>query len=122
MMQVKRFTVVIVALSVMVFALGGVMAASAQSAPGPSSLVVVQQTPASGSAPPTLQYQVVTPTPGTGSLVIVQQAPAASGVSIPQYILVIPGSNPAQNTAVSVGQQLSTTRESTVTIYKVPTV
>jgi hypothetical protein len=41
-------------------------------------LVVVQQPPASGSAPSIPQYQVITQAPGTGSVVIVQQ-PSAVG-------------------------------------------
>lgn len=122
MMNAKKFSIAGVALGVMVFAFGG-LAAWAQTSPGPTSLVILEQQPAaSGSAPSILQYQIVTPTPGTGSVVIVQNPPAAgSGPSIPQYRLVIPGPNPAQNTPVSLGQQLSTTRGSTVTVYTVPT-
>src|SRR5262249_52451068 len=113
----KKFSIAVVALGAMVLAVGGI-AAWADTAPGPMSLVIVQQTPASGSGPSIWQYQVVTPTPGTGSFVVVQQLPAAqSGPSIPQYQLVIPGPNPAQNTAVGLGQQLSATRGSTVTVY-----
>jgi hypothetical protein len=120
MMQAKNFSVVMVGLGVMLFALGG-MVASAQTSAG-ASLVLVQQPPASESAPSILEYQVVTPKPGTGSVLIVQQPPAlGSGPSGPQYLLVIPGPNPAQNTGVSLGQQLSTTRVSTVTVYTTPT-
>jgi hypothetical protein len=121
MMQATKFKLVMVTLGVIVFAFGG-MVASAQASPEMSSLVVVQQPPASGSAPSIPQYQVVMPTPGTGSVVIVQQPPASgSGPSAPQYQLVIPGPNPAQNTGVSQGQQLSTTRGGTVTVYTTPT-
>ncbi len=121
MMQAKNFSIIVGALGVMVFASGG-MVASAQTSPGSTSLVVEQPPPASGSAPSIPQYQVVTQVPGTGSVVIVQQPSAVgSGPSVPQYQLVIPGPNPAQNTDVSLGQQLSTTRGSTVTVYTTPT-
>jgi hypothetical protein len=54
-------------------------------------------------------YQVVTPTPGTGTIVIEKQPPASgSGPSVPTYQVVVPGPNPAQNTGVGLGQQLST--------------
>ncbi len=79
MMHARNFAVVVVAIGVLVFAAGS-MEASAQTSPGTSSSVGVQQPP-SGSAAP----------------------------SIPEYLLVIPGPNP-------------TTRESTVTVYTVPTV
>jgi len=76
MMHARNFAVVVVAIGVLVFAAGS-MEASAQTSPGTSSSVGVQQPP--------------------------------SGSSIPEYLLVIPGPNP-------------TTRESTVTVYTVPTV
>jgi hypothetical protein len=121
MTQIKKFSIVMAVFGVMMFAFGG-MVASAQSSAGPTSLVVVQQPPASGSAPSIPQYQVVTQAPGTGSVVIVQQPSAVGpGPSVPQYQLVIPGPNPAQNTGVSMGQQLSATRGGTVTVYTVPT-
>jgi hypothetical protein len=121
MIQAKKFSVMMVALGVVLFGFGGIVA-SAQTPAGTTSLVVVQQPPASGSAPPSPKYQVVTPTAGTGSVVIVQQPPAlGSGPSIPQYQLVIPGPNPAQNTDVSLGQQLSTPRGGPATVYTAPT-
>lgn len=64
MMHARNFAVVVVAISVVVFAVGS-MEASAQTSPGTLSWVVVQQPP-SGSAAP----------------------------SIPEYLLVIPGPNP----------------------------
>jgi hypothetical protein len=65
-------------------------------------------------------YQIVTPTPGTGTMVIERQPPASgSGPSIPTYQVVVPGPNPAQNTGVGLGQQLSTPG-STVTVYPTP--
>jgi hypothetical protein len=121
MIQAKNIWVVMVGVAVLAFALGGVIA-PAHALPETTSLVLVQQPTASGSAPSIPQYQIVTPTPATGSIVIVQQAPASgSGPTIPQYQLVIPGPNPAQNTSVSLGQQLSTTRGTTVTVYTTPT-
>jgi len=50
MMLVKNFSVVVMALSLMVLAFG-YMVASAQTAPGTPASVVVQQPAASGSAP-----------------------------------------------------------------------
>ena len=121
MMLVKNFSVVVMALSLMVLAFG-YMVASAQTAPGTPASVVVQQPAASGSAPSIPQYQVVTQTPGTGSVVIVQPPSApGSGPAVQMYQLVIPGPNPAQNTGVGLGEQLTTTRESTVTVYTTPT-
>ncbi len=61
--------------------------------------------------------------PGTTALVIVQQAPAGgSGPSFPQYQIVIPGPNPAQNTGVGLGEQLQmgTTPGTTVTVIPAP--
>lgn len=61
--------------------------------------------------------------PGTRALVIVQQAPAGgSGPSFPQYQVVIPGPNPAQNTGVGLGEQLQmgTTPGTTVTVLPTP--
>jgi hypothetical protein len=82
--------------------------------------VTGQEIVQSGSAPSIPTYQVVTPTPGTGSIVIQQQSPASgSGPSIPTYQVVIPGPNPAQNTGVGLGQQLSTPG-SPVTVYPTP--
>jgi hypothetical protein len=58
--------------------------------------------------------------PDMGSMVIEQQPPASgSGPSMPTYQVVVPGPNPAQNTPVGVGQQLSTPG-STVTVYPTP--
>jgi hypothetical protein len=120
MMQARKFLVVVVALGVMMFGIGSMMA-SAQTSPGTTS-VVVQQPTASGPTPSVPQYQVVTQAPGTGFAVIAPQPSAGgSGPSVPQYQLVIPGPNPAQNTDVSLGQQLSTTRGGTVTVYTTPT-
>lgn len=94
MMHARNFAVVVVAIGVVVFAVGS-MEASAQTSPGTPSIP---------------EYQIVTQTPWTGSVVIVQQpSTGGSGPSVPQYQLVIPGPNP-------------TTRESTVTVYTVPTV
>jgi hypothetical protein len=120
MMHARKFWVAVVAFGVMVFAAGSVMA-SAQTSPGTTTLVI-EQPSASGQAPSVPQYLVVTQAPGTGSLLIAPQPSAGgSGPSVPQYQLVIPGPNPAQNTDVSLGQQLSTTRGSTVTVYTTPT-
>jgi hypothetical protein len=122
MMHARNFAVAVVAIGVVVFAVGS-MEASAQTSPGTPSSAVVQQPPSGSAAPSIPQYQIVTQTPGTGSVVIVQQpSTGGSGPSVPQYQLVIPGPNPAQNTGVSLGEQLSTTRESPVTVYTVPTV
>ena len=120
MMKGMRFSITVVALGAMLLALGGT-AAWAQTTTEPASLVIVEQPPALGAVPSISQYQVVTPTPGTGSVVVVQPPVAGTGPSSPRYQLLIPGPNPAQNTAVSLGQQLSTARGSTVTVYTVPT-
>ncbi len=115
MTQIKKLSVMLWGLGVLTFALNGVVT-TAQAAPDVTGQEVVQ----SGSAPSTSTYQVVTPTPGTGSIVIEQQPPASgSGPSIPTYQVVIPGPNPAQNTGVGLGQQLSTPGN-TVTVYPTP--
>lgn len=121
MKQARNFAVVVVAIGIVVFAIGS-MDASAQTSPGMPSAVVVQPPPSGSAAPSIPMYQIVTPTPATGSVVIVQPSPGGSGPSVPQYLLVVPGPNPAQNTDISLGQQLSTPRESPVTVYTVPTV
>ncbi len=119
MMQIKKLSVVLFGLGVLASALGGTVT-PAQAAPDTGSMVIEQQPPASGSGPSFPTYQVVTPTPGTGSIVIEQQPPASgSGPSIPTYQVVVPGPNPAQNTGVGLGPQLSTPG-STVTVYPTP--
>jgi hypothetical protein len=118
-MGARSLSLVTMALEVLTFALGGTVA-QAQTAPGTTGVVVVEQPPASGSTPSPPQYQVVTPTPGTGSTVVVQQPPASgSEPSVPQYQLVIPGPNPAQNTGVGLGQQVGTPGNP-ATIYPTP--
>lgn len=83
-------------------------------------VVEQQQPPASGSTPSGPQYQVVIPAPGTGTTVIQPQAPASgSGASTPPDQLLIPGPNPAQNTGVGQGEQLSTPGNQ-VTVYPTP--
>lgn len=117
MMQIKKLSVALLGLGVLAFALGGVVA-PAQAAPDVGSIVIEQQTPASGSGLSIPTYQVVTPTAGTGSIVVEQQLPASgSGPSIPT--VVVPGANPSQNTGVGLEQQLSTPG-STVTVYPTP--
>jgi hypothetical protein len=119
MMQIKKLSVVLLDLGVSALVLGGIVAPT-QAAPDMGSVVVEQQPPASGSGPSIPTYQVVTPTPGTGTVVIEQQPPASgSGPSIPTYQVVVPGPNPAQNTGVGVGQELSTPG-SPVTVYPTP--
>jgi hypothetical protein len=67
---------------------------------------------------------LVMPTMATGAVVVpVQPQPVSgSGPSITRYLLVIPGPNPAQNTSVSLGQQLSSALGGSgpVTVYPVP--
>ena len=119
MMQIRKLSIGLLGLGALAVPLGG-MAAPAQAAPDMGSIVVAQQPPASGSGPSIPTYQVVTPTPGTGSVVIEQQPPASgSGPSVPTYQVEIPGPNPAQNTGVGLGQQLSTPG-TTVTVYPTP--
>lgn len=119
-MGARSLSLVTMALEVLTFALGGTVA-QAQTAPGTTGVVVVEQPPAPGSSTPSPpQYQVVTPTPGTGSTVVVQQPPASgSEPSVPQYHIVIPGPNPAQNTGVGQGQQLGTPGNP-ATVYPTP--
>ncbi len=108
MMEIKKLSVVLLGLVVLALALGGIVG-PVQAAPDVGSLVIDQQPPVSGSAPPSPTYQIVTPTPGTGSIVIEQPGPTSgSGPSIPTYQVVIPGPNPSQNTGVGLGQQLGT--------------
>jgi hypothetical protein len=114
MTQIKKLSVALLGLGALALALGGVVA-PAQAAPDAGAQEIAQ----SGSAPSIPTYQVVTPTPGTGSFVIEQQPPAGSGPSIPTYQVVVPGPNPAQNTGVGLGQQLSTPG-SPVTVYPTP--
>jgi hypothetical protein len=119
MMQARKVSLMVLSVGVLAVALGG-KGAPAQAWSGTTSYVVVEEPPDSGSTPSTPQYQVVTPTPGTGSVVIEQQPPASgSGPSIPQEQVVIPGPNPAQNTSVGQGQQLSTPGNP-VTVYPTP--
>jgi len=119
MTQIKKLSVVLLGLGASALVLGGIVA-PAQAAPDMGSIMVEQQPPASGSGPSIPTYQVVTPTPGTGSVVIEQQPPASgSSPSIPTYQVVVPGPNPAQNTGVGVGQELSTPG-TTVTIDPTP--
>jgi hypothetical protein len=118
MMQIRKFSVALLGLGTLACAFG--MVVPAHAAPDMGSMVIEQQPPASGSGQSMPTYQVVTPTPGTGSMVIEQQPPASgSGPSMPTYQVVVPGPNPAQNTPVGVGQQLSTPG-STVTVYPTP--
>jgi len=114
MTHIKKLLVVLFSLGILAFAPRGLVA-PAQAAPDVTGQEVAQ----SGSAPSIPTYQVVTPTPGTGSIVIEQPPPAGSGPSIPTYQVVVPGPNPAQNTGVGLGQQLSTPG-STVTVYPTP--
>ncbi len=118
-MGARSLSLVTMVLEVLTFALGATVA-QIQTPPGTTSLVVVQQPPASGSTPSPPQYQVVTPTPGTGSIVVVQQPPASgSEPSIPQYQVVIPGPSPAQNTGVGLEQQVGTPGNP-ATVYPTP--
>jgi hypothetical protein len=89
MTQIKKLSVVLLDLGVSALVLGGIVAPT-QAAPDMGSVVVEQQPPASGSGP-----------------------------SIPTYQVVVPGPNPAQNTGVGVGQELSTPG-SPVTVYPTP--
>lgn len=98
--------------------LGGTVA-QAQTAPGTTGAVVVEEPPASGSTPSLPQYQVVTPTPGTGSTVVVQPPASGSAPSVPEYQVVIPGPNPSQNTGVGLGEQVGTPGNP-VTVYPTP--
>jgi hypothetical protein len=69
-------------------------------------------TPAAGVPRPALPpITLLSPTPATGSLVVPMAVPSVSGTgpSFTQMQLVIPGPNPAQNTAVSLSQLLSST-------------
>ena len=119
MMLARKAVLIVVSVGVLAFALGG-QGAPAQAWSETVSSVVVEEPPASGSTPSTPQYQVVTPTPGTGSVVIEQQPPTSgSGPSIPQEQVLIPGPNPAQNTGVGQGQELSTPGNP-VTVYPTP--
>ena len=106
---------IVLGLGVIALGIGGI-APAARASDGTTADVVVQ----SGSTPSTPQYQVVTPVPGTGSLVVVTPPPSSgSEPPIPQYHLVIPGPNPAQNTGVGLGDQLSTPGNP-VTVEPVP--
>ena len=69
-------------------------------------------TPVAGAPRPALApITLLAPTPATGSLVVPMTVPPASatGPSFTRMQLVIPGPNPAQNTAVSLSQLLSST-------------
>ena len=87
---------------------------------GTGAVVVLPAVPGAVSTGPVL----VTPAPTTGTLVVPVQAPpvSGSGPSTTNYLLVIPGPNPAQNTSVSLGQQLSTALGSTgsAAVYPIP--
>jgi hypothetical protein len=87
----------------------------------PSPLIVTPKGPVLATPPSTLapsvprpalpQITLLSPTPATGSLVVPMTVPSVSGTgpSFTQMQLVIPGPNPAQNTAVSLSQLLSST-------------
>jgi hypothetical protein len=119
---------VVLGVGILAAALGGA-AATAQAAPGDvttpggngaGAVVVLPAVPGTVSA----GAIIIMPVPATGTLVVPVPAPrvSGSGPSITRYVLVIPGPNPAQNTSVSLGQQLSTALGTTgpVTVYPVP--
>lgn len=124
----RSVMLVVLGVGILAAALGGA-AATAQAAPGdvatPGSngngaVVVLPGVPGTVGSGAIL----VMPATATGTLVVPVQFPPVSGSapSITRYLLVIPGPNPAQNTSVSLGQQLSTALGATgpVTVYPVP--
>jgi hypothetical protein len=77
--------------------------------PKPTLIAPIQPLPSMRTPTPALPViLVLTPTPSTGSLVVpVRVSLGGAGPSLTQLRLVIPGSNPYQNTTVSLEQLLT---------------
>lgn len=132
MVHRKGVVVVVLGVGMLALALAGAVT-TAHAAPGDVATPagngigsVVVFAPVAGIVPgiTTSRVMILTPTPATGSLVVPMRVPSVSGLSssITRYLLVIPGPNPAQNTGVSLGQQLTILLGTTspVTVYPVP--
>jgi hypothetical protein len=109
----RRVTIVSIPVLVMLAVGLGAALSPVQAAPadvaspaGPVTGTIVVFSPPGPVLPGILLLQ---PTPATGSLVVPLRLPSlsGSGPSIPQFQLVLPGPNPAQNTPVALAQLLS---------------
>ena len=128
----KGVTIMILGIGMLALALTGAVP-PAHASPGDGATPagngigsVVVFAPVGGIAPGIIvsRVMILTPTPATGSLLVPMHVPSVSGAgpSITRYLLVIPGPNPAQNTSVSLGQQLAMTigANGVVTVYPIP--